>query len=338
MSDFDEFRSAAREAVELMGHTPVMAEQFGARPYSSETACINEVQQSDAYLLILGSRYGYETEGGLSVTHAEYRAARDTNRPILAFVQDTDMEPKQLAFREEVEQYLNGVFRAGFSAPSGLKDQVIRSLRHLETMEQAVSEDEFRQRMDKAEKALIGFHDDHPLLVCAFLPQPERLVDIVSLEDDIDQIFATACSAGITQLRDGYEVLADGNWTGLKSARVRLGYGANGLTVLLANPTAENDSLFSGHFAPPDDIERVAKGFFQLINQKSGYAQVALRNMGNCYVAPIPNGSSLSMKMFGSDEITEFSRLFVPLTIGAYEEWIDLCVRRFGRIFRYEVN
>lgn len=44
ITDFEEYRTAVRRAVEIMGDRPVMSEDFGARPYSPEKACITEVE------------------------------------------------------------------------------------------------------------------------------------------------------------------------------------------------------------------------------------------------------------------------------------------------------
>jgi hypothetical protein len=107
---FEEFRGVARSAIGLMGDQPVMAEDFGARPHSSEAACLSEVAQSDVYMLVMGEKYGFETDQGISVTQAEFREAKATGRPILAFVQSVEMEPRQLEFRKEVEDYASGFF------------------------------------------------------------------------------------------------------------------------------------------------------------------------------------------------------------------------------------
>ncbi len=50
-ADFAECRKAAKKAVEIMGHRPVMSEDFGARTYSPEKACITEVETSDVLSL-----------------------------------------------------------------------------------------------------------------------------------------------------------------------------------------------------------------------------------------------------------------------------------------------
>lgn len=83
ITDYEPYREAARKAITLMNYQPVMAEEFGPRDYSSETACLTEVAQADVYLLLLGSRYGFETADGLSVTQAEFHQAIKTNRPVL---------------------------------------------------------------------------------------------------------------------------------------------------------------------------------------------------------------------------------------------------------------
>ncbi|HEC15539.1 MAG TPA: DUF4062 domain-containing protein [Sedimenticola sp.] len=334
---FEEYRQAAKEAVELMDHSPIMSENFAARPYSPEVACINEAEQSDIYLLILGSKYGFETGEGISVTHAEFRAARTANRPILAFIQQCEMEPKQYTFKEEVEAYQGGVFRASFTTAQELKDQVIRALRQLETMSQAVSEEEFKRRIDAALGNLTEDWNSEPELILAFLPQPERMVDIVGLEAQLDAIFNTLCQAGLAQFRDGYEPKIEPHWTGLETGKVQVAYFPDGLIVLLTNPTAENDGLFSGHFAPPGTIQNIANGFRDLINANSGYVCIELRNMSNAYVADQPEGNSFSMKIWGDDNLG-FSRLFAPLTAGTYQGWIKHCINRFKRQFAYKTD
>ena len=88
IKDFEAFRQAAQTGIELLGHAPVMAEKFSSRTYSSEVACISEVQNSDLVVLVLGNKYGFKTSENISVTHSEYLAAKKTGKPILVFVQD----------------------------------------------------------------------------------------------------------------------------------------------------------------------------------------------------------------------------------------------------------
>ncbi len=47
-----------------------------AQSTDSLTACLSKVMESDIYVLILGSRYGWQPEGKESVTELEYQTAR----------------------------------------------------------------------------------------------------------------------------------------------------------------------------------------------------------------------------------------------------------------------
>jgi hypothetical protein len=331
---FEEYRQAAKEAVELMDRKPVMSESFGARPYSSKTACIHEAEQSDVYLLILGANYGFETDEGLSVTQTEFRAARASGRPILAFVQQCEMESKQAAFRQEVEAYQGGVFRDTFSSPAELKDKVIQALRRLETISQAIPDDAFRSRIDSARGEIVGYHDSEPELILAFLPQPARMVDIVGLEHELDTRFSALCAAGLARIRDGYKPRIEAGWTGLETGKTSLAYYPDGLTVLLIKPAPLSDSLFSGHFVPPATLQHAAESFLGLLDSKSGHVGIELRNMENAYVADPPTGNTLTMRMWGDDALA-FSHLFNPLTPGAYRDWMAHHINLFKRKFPY---
>ena len=331
----EEFRNAAKQAITTMEHTPVMFEDFQARPYSAETACLHEVEQSDIYLVIAGKNYGYETPEGISVTQAEFRTAKVANKSILAFIQQVDVnDERQQTFLQEVEAYQSGVFRARFSSALELSNEIIRALRLIETMSQAITENAFKALLANALEKRQSYQED-PELIMAFLPQPERLVDIVSIEQGMDQQFGLLCQTGMTQFRDGYELLDHAYWTGLTSGTHSVYFCTDGLILLTCNLTQPNDGIFSGYFAPPDKIASTAKGFRQIIHAQSGYVHMALHHMDNTYVANPPQGTSMTMRLFSGDNEAEFSHLFIPLTDGNYNDWVDHCVNRFVRIFRY---
>lgn len=336
ISGYEAYREAAKKAVELMGMSVAMAETFGARPYSSETACIHEVEQSDVYLLVMGKDYGYETEDGISVTQAEFRAAKKANRPILAFIQSIDMDKKQAAFLQEVEDFQEGFFRARFSSPEELKDSVITAVRSLETMSQAVPEEELNDKIKLARKQFNkNNYDDDPELVLAFLPQPERQVDIVGLEDKLDDYFQLMCQNGLASMREGYKSIEEKDWTGIEANNTKVGYFTDGMIVLQTNPVITNDSLLSGRFAPPNRLMEIAIGFKSLINANSGYTHIGLYHMNNTYVAPLPDESTFTMRLMGENEAF-FNRIFAPLTEGAYRDWLEHCIKRFSRVFKYK--
>ena len=59
--------------------------------------------------------------------------------------------------------------------------------------------------------------------------------------------------------------------------------------------------------------------------------------MSNAYVADLPSGSSFSMRMWGDDQ-GGFSKLFVPLTTGTYQDWVEHCINRLKRQFAYNMD
>ena len=330
----EEFRQAARQAIRTMEHTPVMFEDFSAKPYSSEQACLHEVEQSDIYLVIVGRDYGYETPEGLSVTQAEFRTAKATNKSILAFIQQVDIgDKRQQTFLSEVEAYQSGVFRASFSSVLELNNEIIKAMRQIDTMSQAISEDAFKARIAVVLQDRHRYQEE-PELIMAFLPQPEPMVDIVSIEHDMEKKFALLCQAGVTQFRDGYELLDHAHWTGFISGSNTFYFCADSLILLTCNPIPPNGGFFEGYFAPPAQIASIAKGFRHIISAQSGLVHLAMHHMENTYVADPPRGTSLTLRMSGENE-AEFSRLFIPLTEGNYNDWIDHCINRLSRIFRY---
>lgn len=126
----EEYRDAAADAASVLGHNVVRAEDFGASPSTPRVACLDAVRNSDAVVLILGSRYGDVQESGLSATHEEYREARDSH-PVLVMVKDTEFEPRQRQFIDGVQDWNSGKYTQSFSTSSELKDAVTRALYEL---------------------------------------------------------------------------------------------------------------------------------------------------------------------------------------------------------------
>jgi hypothetical protein len=66
-------------------------EEFGARPEDSLTTCLNEVEQSDIYIGIIGVRFGsIDKLSHKSFTQLEYEKALEANKPILIYLIDLD--------------------------------------------------------------------------------------------------------------------------------------------------------------------------------------------------------------------------------------------------------
>ncbi len=140
-----------------MGHQPVGMEDYVAEGVRRLNRCLDDVAACDAYLCIVGWRYGYVptevaptfslpigcTIGKTSVTECECRKASELGKPILAFVLDADAEwPSQSfdaitgenesgsrvkAFRQELSQrYLVNHFRSAEELASLVSAAVYR--------------------------------------------------------------------------------------------------------------------------------------------------------------------------------------------------------------------
>lgn len=132
ISGMEDIRAATKNAIEALGHTAVMAEDFGARPQSPQVACLDGLRQSSLVVLILGAGYGSKQNSGISATREEYREAKST-RPVIAFVQEgVDRDSDEAAFVSEVQAWEGGLFRGGFRSPSQLQSLVTRAIHEWE--------------------------------------------------------------------------------------------------------------------------------------------------------------------------------------------------------------
>jgi len=336
VSGFEEFRQAARRAVELMGDRPIMSEDFGARPYSSEKACISEVEAADVYVAVLGEKYGFETEGGISVTQAEFNAAKKVNKPILVFIQDVLMEKRQQEFKIKVEDFQSGLFRAVFSSPEELKDEIIRALKQIEISHDAPTEDEFNVRQKEAYNESEGFfHYAETELSFSFWPQPLRSVDLNKAESELDGVFGKLCGTGLVLLKDGYSEVKEKNYVGIKSEKTRYLTFHDGLVLITLDPTLKREgSFFDTSFVPPTRVKVLGEGVSQIVDFSGAWCGIRLKGMDGKSIEELPpeGTSSFGIRMFGDNE-AQMQKLFVPMTQGAFLEWVDYCIGRFKRIF-----
>ncbi|MEO5656367.1 MAG: DUF4062 domain-containing protein, partial [Nitrospiria bacterium] len=64
---------------------PVLYEFEPASPAKALESCLESLDRCQVYLLIVGVRYGTPV-GDRSITHAEYRRAKENKLPVLAFI------------------------------------------------------------------------------------------------------------------------------------------------------------------------------------------------------------------------------------------------------------
>jgi O-acetyl-ADP-ribose deacetylase (regulator of RNase III) len=88
-SDLTPHRRAAREAIEGLNLTFIGMEDFEAATAAPADLIQQKVRDSEAYVGILGMRYGYVDPGtGFSMTELEYRQAIASAKPVHIFVMD----------------------------------------------------------------------------------------------------------------------------------------------------------------------------------------------------------------------------------------------------------
>ena len=170
------YRDAASDAVDVLGHEPVRAEDFVASHTSPRDACLDAVRKSDALVLLLGTRYGEVQQSGISATHEEYREARKSH-PILVMVENAaDFEPQQKEFLNEVQDWQKGHYTNSFSKPTELRDAVIRALHNLE-ISQAVGAVDSSEILDLALESIVkeeGYRQSGPQLAVTVASGPIR--------------------------------------------------------------------------------------------------------------------------------------------------------------------
>jgi hypothetical protein len=99
-------------------------------PAPPRATCVEMVEHSDIYLLILGEEYGDPMPGtDLAPTEEEWTVARNLGKPIVVFKRDGIYpDPRQAAFIAKVENYENGVWRHRFSDTGDLISQLKKAL------------------------------------------------------------------------------------------------------------------------------------------------------------------------------------------------------------------
>ena len=130
VTDYENYRSAAKDGIEALGHEAVVIGVTNASlPEPPQAACLAEVEDSDVVVLLLGRRYGTRQASGKSPTHEEIVHAQSLGRPVLVLVEDVeDREPDQDAFLEEIGGWEDGYTWKNYSTPISLLTEVVKAL------------------------------------------------------------------------------------------------------------------------------------------------------------------------------------------------------------------
>ncbi|OEE35576.1 DUF4062 domain-containing protein [Vibrio anguillarum] len=93
--DLGQVRADIRELIQTFGLEPVLSE-YDSFPVSPDTDtisnCLRNVREkADIFVLIIGGRYGFQTDSGKSITNLEYLEAKRKGIPIYVFVNSNIM-------------------------------------------------------------------------------------------------------------------------------------------------------------------------------------------------------------------------------------------------------
>lgn len=186
MTGYEDYREAARAGIRQAGCDAVLAEDFDSQGASSRNACLDAVQSADAFVLLLGPRYGWVTPSGQSATEEEYWEASRRHIPILVFVQSgISPEPDQQRFIARVEDYIYGHFRKTFRSSDHLKQLVKDAVmeRDLSAVPESLNGAEGRIHEALNRKPPDNQHDVWMRTVWTTL-RDEEVVDPLALADD----------------------------------------------------------------------------------------------------------------------------------------------------------
>ena len=113
---------------------PFLFEELPAQDISAQKAYLEAAAKTDIYLLLMGERYGYQDEDGISPTEREYDIASSNSAFRLAFIKDvTHRETKEELFKQKIEHDItrNPILFQNFD---DLRNNVYASLIHYLTI------------------------------------------------------------------------------------------------------------------------------------------------------------------------------------------------------------
>ena len=105
-SDLSQQREAVEEALSELEIDGSRFESWPSSPRDPVAECLRRIEEADAVVLLLGSRYGsIDVATNTSVTHLEYRHARSKQIPVFPFLFEvSNAEQRQNDFIEEVRK------------------------------------------------------------------------------------------------------------------------------------------------------------------------------------------------------------------------------------------
>ncbi len=238
----EEERDALPGLIEALGHAPRRFEDWTARPVPPREACLQGVEGCDAYLLLLGERYGEPMpDTSLAPTEEEFTVARRRGIPVLAFRKaGVAMEPEQQKFAARIEAYAAGFFRDSFTDTSDLLIKVAKALRELEQRPAALETRPLAESLPAdwlaARRQPLGYTATSRLELHV-IPVPLTHFSATGLEAAAESLVRHGRASGHFAQAEGVQAACDGTYAWAAGERCGLRLGRNGeLTLWLALP------------------------------------------------------------------------------------------------------
>lgn len=189
--DLHEARRAARSAIESLHLTPVMFEA-GARPHPPRALYRAYVEQSDVFVAVYATRYGW-TAPGMDVSGLEDEYNLSTGKPRLVYVQAANREPELEAFLGRVQD--DGLSYKPFTAAEQLEELLQDDLVVLLT-------ERFHASADEGGHARGAPPAPLPVPATAFLGREPELADVAALlRDEAVRLVTLVGPGGIGKTR-----------------------------------------------------------------------------------------------------------------------------------------
>lgn len=121
--DLGEVRDSLYSFIKSLYYEPVVSEKgdiFYHPDFHTHESCINEIENCDLFILIIGGRHGgsYVSDITKSIVNAEYEAAKKLERPVFTFVKQNVYDDHKLYQRNKSKKIIDEI-----DFPSIEKDQ-----------------------------------------------------------------------------------------------------------------------------------------------------------------------------------------------------------------------
>jgi hypothetical protein len=130
VKDLTPEREAAERAIRSLNLEGFRAETIGSRPYTPKKLCSLWAEQCNAFVLIIGERYGHVTKSKKSAVEFEFEVAyKQDPEKIFAYVKDGVTRERELEeFYLRLRDFDDGYIDTLFTTPDELAEEIKRNL------------------------------------------------------------------------------------------------------------------------------------------------------------------------------------------------------------------